>query len=49
MEAQKRWRPLRGRHRIPQVISMQKFIDGIHESEFKKCNNDNNSMEIYVA
>ena len=27
MEAQKRWRPLRGRHRIPQVISMQKFID----------------------
>jgi transposase-like protein len=33
LEAEKRWKPLRGKNRIAQVINMEKFIDGIHVSD----------------
>jgi putative transposase len=46
MEAEKRWKPLRGKHRIAQVINMEKFIDGIHENEI---NNDNLNEKKYAA
>ena len=49
MEAQKRWKPLRGKHRIAQVINMQKFIDGIHENEFSTSNSHLNNTNSYVA
>ncbi len=32
-EAEKRWNPLRGKNRIPQVLDFQKFIDGVKENE----------------
>ena len=46
MEAEKRWKPLRGKNRIAQVINMEKFIDGIHENEIS---NDNLIEKKYVA
>ena len=49
MEAQKRWKPLRGKHRISQVIDMHKFVDGIHINEFSNANNDLNNTQSYVA
>ena len=39
MEAQKRWRLLNGKHRVVQVINLEKFIDGIHEKEIKQVEN----------
>lgn len=48
MEAEKRWRPLRGKHRISQVINMQRFIDGINENEID-CKNPNNKRDQYAA
>lgn len=38
-EAEKRWRCLNGKNRIAQVINLEKFIDGIHESEITKQQN----------
>ena len=46
LEAEKRWKPLRGKNRIGQVINMEKFIDGIHVSEIS---NDNLNEKKYVA
>ena len=46
LEAEKRWKPLRGKNRIAQVINMEKFIDGIHVSEIS---NDNLNEKKYVA
>ena len=46
LEAEKRWRPLRGKNRIAQVINMEKFIDGVHENEIS---NDNLIEKKYVA
>jgi hypothetical protein len=46
LEAEKRWKPLRGKNRITQVINMEKFIDGIHVSEIS---NDNLNEKKYVA
>ena len=46
MEAEKRWKPLRGKNRIAQVINMEKFIDGIHECEIS---NHNLNQKKYVA
>ena len=46
IEAQKRWNPIRGKHRIPQVINMEKFVDGIHIDEIK---NTSNREKKYVA
>jgi len=46
MESEKRWKPLRGKHRIAQVINMEKFIDGVHENEI---NNDNLNKKKYAA
>lgn len=46
IEAQKRWNPIRGKHRIPQVINMEKFIDGIHIHEIQNTTNDEKK---YVA
>lgn len=48
MEAEKRWRPLRGKHRISQVINMQRFIDGINENEIDR-KNPNNKQDLYAA
>ena len=36
MEAEKRWKPLRGKKRIAEVIKMDKFIDGINQNELEK-------------
>ena len=49
MEAEKRWRPLRGKHRIAQVINMQKFIDGIHENEIKEQKLEQKNEKKYAA
>ena len=46
MEAETRWRPLRGKNRIAQVINMEKFIDGIHHNDFT---NNNLKHQIYAA
>jgi putative transposase len=46
LEAEKRWKPLRGKNRIAQVINMEKFTDGIHVSEIS---NDNLNEKKYVA
>ena len=46
LEAEKRWKPLRGKKRIAQVINMEKFIDGVHENEIS---NDNLIEKKYVA
>jgi transposase-like protein len=46
IEAEKRWKPLRGKNRIAQVINMEKFIDGIHENDIS---NDNLNEKKYVA
>jgi transposase-like protein len=46
LEAERRWKPLRGKNRIAQVINMEKFIDGIHENEIS---NDNLIEKKYVA
>lgn len=46
LEAEKRWKPLRGKNRIAQVINMEKFIDGVHENEIS---NDNLIEKKYVA
>ena len=46
MESEKRWKLIRGKNRIAQVINMEKFIDGIHESEI---NNDNLNEKKYAA
>lgn len=46
MESEKRWKLIRGKNRIAQVINMDKFIDGIHESEI---NNNNLNEKKYAA
>ena len=46
LEAEKRWKHLRGRNRITQVINMEKFIDRIHENDIS---NDNLDEKKYVA
>lgn len=46
MESEKRWKLIKGKNRIAQVINMEKFIDGIHESEI---NNDNLNEKKYAA
>jgi len=40
-EAEKRWQPLKGKYRIPQVIQFERFIDGIHENEINSQNKHN--------
>ena len=49
MEAQKRWKPLRGKARIAQVINIEKFIDGIHENEIKEQKLEQQNEKKYVA
>ena len=49
MEAEKRWRPLRGKHRIAQIIDMQRFIDGINENEINDQKLSDNDGEKYAA
>jgi len=37
-EAEKRWKALRSKNRIAQVIQLHRFIDGIHEDEINERN-----------
>lgn len=51
LEAEKRWKPLRGKKRVAEVINLEKFIDGINEKEIKLkqqiiCQNYDDSNEI---
>lgn len=39
LEAEKRWRPLRCKSRIAEVINLVKFIDGVSENEIEKIKN----------
>lgn len=43
-EAEKRWRFLNGKKRLAQVINLEKFIDGIHIKEIKKCNENTSTL-----
>ncbi len=45
-EAEKKWRPLRGKERIAEVIKLEKFINGINQ---KELDNNKNNEKKYAA
>ena len=49
MESQKRWAKLRGKNKLPEVINMEKFINGINEKSLNNTKNNDNEYENYDA
>ena len=49
MEAKKRWNPLRGKHRIAEIIALNVFVDGINQNQLTILNDKDNHDKQNLA